>query len=195
LSRIGCTSFFPSKPLGCYGDGGTLFTDDDDMAQAAREIRIHGQSARYIHTRLGLGGRMDTLQCAVLLAKLPRLAWELERRHALGERYLRALGGLNLQCLAVRPERTCVWGQFTVMVDERARVQAALKEAGIPTAVHYPCPLHQQPAFSTFAPSGGCPVAERSAARVLSLPMSADLSESDQDRVIAALTACVGVRG
>ena len=195
LSTIGCTSFFPSKPLGCYGDGGALFTNDDVLAQAAREIRVHGQSARYTHTRLGVGGRMDTLQCAVLLAKLPRLAWELERRQALGARYQQALAGLNLQRLVVRDGRDCVWGQFTVMVDERERVQAALKAAGIPTAVHYPRPLHEQPAFAHFAPAGGCPVAERVATRCLSLPMSADLSEADQDRVIAALADAVGRRG
>lgn len=194
LSTIGCTSFFPSKPLGCYGDGGALFTDDDALAQASREIRIHGQSARYTHTRLGLGGRMDTLQCAVLLAKLPRLAWELERRAALGARYQQALVGLNLQRLVVREGRDCVWGQYTVFVDERERVQAALKEAGIPTAVHYPRPLHRQPAYEAYAPAGGCPEAEHAAARVLSLPMSADLTEADQDRVVAALAAAVGPR-
>ncbi|MFO1337497.1 MAG: DegT/DnrJ/EryC1/StrS family aminotransferase [Burkholderiaceae bacterium] len=194
LSTIGCTSFFPSKPLGCYGDGGALFTDDDVLAQASREIRIHGQSARYTHTRLGLGGRMDTLQCAVLLAKLPRLDWELQQRARLGERYQQALDGLALDRLAVRPGRDCVWGQFTVFVDERERVQAALKAAGIPTAVHYPRPLHQQPAYAAWAPAGGCPQAERVAARCLSLPMSADLSEADQDRVVAALASAVGRR-
>jgi UDP-2-acetamido-2-deoxy-ribo-hexuluronate aminotransferase len=194
LSTIGCTSFFPSKPLGCYGDGGALFTDDDALAQAAREIRVHGQSARYTHTRLGLGGRMDTLQCAVLLAKLPRLAWELDRRVLLGERYQQALAELNLQRLVVREGRGCVWGQYTVFVDERERVQAALKDAGIPTAVHYPVPLHRQPAYAAYAPAAGCPQAERAATRVLSLPMSADLREADQDRVVAALRAAVGPR-
>lgn len=195
LSTVGCTSFFPSKPLGCYGDGGALFTHDAALAQAAREIRVHGQSARYTHTRLGVGGRMDTLQCAVLLAKLQRLDWELQRRAALGERYRQALAALNAESIAVRPGRDCVWAQYTVFVDERDRVQAALKDAGIPTAVHYPRPLHQQPAYAAFAPAGGCPEAERAAARVLSLPMSADLSEADQDRVVAALAAAVGRRG
>jgi len=194
LSTFGATSFFPSKPLGCYGDGGALFTHDAALAQAAREIRVHGQSARYTHTRLGVGGRMDTLQCAVLLAKLPRLDWELERRAALGARYQQALAALKLDRLSVRSGRDCVWAQFTVFVDERERVQAMLKDAGIPTAVHYPRPLHQQPAYAAYAPAGGCPQAERAAARVLSLPMSADLDEADQDRVIAALTAAAGRR-
>ena len=120
LSTIGCTSFFPSKPLGCYGDGGALFTDDDALAQAAREIRVHGQSARYTHTRVGVGGRMDTLQCAVVLAKLPRLEWELQRRRDLGARYHARLTPLvetgRLRLLTVRPDRDSVWGQYTVRV-------------------------------------------------------------------------------
>ena len=191
-STIGCTSFFPSKPLGCYGDGGALFTDDDALAQAAREIRVHGQSARYTHTRVGVGGRMDTLQCAVVLAKLPRFAWELARRRALGARYHEVLAPLvarhaGFGLLAVRPDRDCVWGQYTVFVPQRAAVQAALQAAGIPTAVHYPKPLHLQIAYAGARAAGGCPVSVAAAARVMSLPMSPDLTEADQDRVVAAL--------
>ena len=124
------TSFFPAKPLGCYGDGGALFTDDDALAGAAREIRVHGQSARYTHTRVGVGGRMDTLQCAVVLAKLERFDWELQRRREIGARYGRLLAPLQargLGLLAVRPDRDCVWAQYTVFVPERAKVQAALE--------------------------------------------------------------------
>lgn len=194
LSTFGATSFFPSKPLGCYGDGGALFTADAALAQAAREIRVHGQSARYTHTRVGVGGRMDTLQCAVVLAKLPRFEWELARRRELGARYADLLAEVNVGLLAVRPDRNCVWGQYTVFVQERERVQAALKDAGIPTAVHYPRPLHQQAAYAAFAPAGGCPVAEHVAQTVMSLPMSPDLCEADQDRVVAALAAAVGRR-
>ena len=189
LSTFGATSFFPSKPLGCYGDGGALFTDDDRLAKAAREIRVHGQSARYTHTRLGVGGRMDTLQCAVLLGKLPRLPWELERRHALGERYRRLLRDVAVGQLSVRPDRDCVWAQFTVFVDDRARVQAALQAQGVPTAVHYPKPLHHQPAYAAHCCPECCPVSLQVSQQVLSLPMSADLSEADQDRVAAALRA------
>lgn len=185
LSTFGATSFFPSKPLGCYGDGGALFTDDAALAQAAREIRVHGQSQRYTHTRVGVGGRMDTLQCAVVLAKLERFDWEIERRLALGERYQQALAGLPLQRLAVRPDRDCVWAQFTVMVENRAAVQQALQAQGIPTAIHYPKPLHRQPAYAR--PELSLPHAEAAAERVLSLPMSPDLSEAQQDEVIAAL--------
>ena len=187
LSTFGATSFFPSKPLGCYGDGGALFTDDARLAQAAREIRVHGQSARYTHTRVGVGGRMDTLQCAVVLAKLPRLDWELQRRRELGARYHALLAELPLQTIAVRPDRDSVWGQYTVRVADRPALQARLQAAGIPTAVHYPRPLHRQVAYERFAPAGGCPVAERLADEVMSLPMSPDLTEADQDRVVAAL--------
>jgi UDP-2-acetamido-2-deoxy-ribo-hexuluronate aminotransferase len=194
LSTFGATSFFPSKPLGCYGDGGALFTDDDALAQAAREIRVHGQSARYRHTRLGVGGRLDTLQAAVLLAKLPRFEWELERRRSIGARYTRQLQGLaGLRTLAVRGDRDCVWGQYTVFVErDRDAVQAALKQAGIPTAVHYPLPLHHQPAYAVHCCPECCPASVAASQQVLSLPMSADLTEADQDRVVAALRVALG---
>lgn len=192
LSTWGATSFFPSKPLGCYGDGGALFTDDDALAQAAREIRVHGQSARYTHTRLGVGGRMDTLQCAVVLAKLERFDWEVEQRLKIGARYQQMLAGLPLQRLAVRADRDCVWAQFTVQLDERPRVQAALQAAGIPTAIHYPKPLHRQPAYARFWQGQPLPNAEAAAQRVISLPMSADLSEAQQDAVLLALRQALG---
>ena len=192
LSTWGATSFFPSKPLGCYGDGGALFTDDDALAQAAREIRVHGQSQRYTHTRVGVGGRMDTLQCAVVLGKLERFDWEIARRLAIGERYQRLLGALPLQRLAVREDRDCVWAQFTVQVDEREAVVQALKQAGIPTAIHYPRPLHRQPAYEQRCRvATPLPQAEAAARRVMSLPMSADLSEAQQDEVVAALRAAL----
>jgi len=194
LSTFGCTSFFPSKPLGCYGDGGAIFTSDDALAQACREIRVHGQSARYTHTRVGVGGRMDTLQCAIVLAKLERFEWELERRLALGERYRRQLAGIDgVQTLAVRPDRDCVWGQYTVLVDDRAALQAELKSRGIPTAVHYPRPIHRQAAYARYA-SGDLARSERASERVLSLPMSADLTEHDQDRVVRELAAACATR-
>jgi UDP-2-acetamido-2-deoxy-ribo-hexuluronate aminotransferase len=188
LSTFGATSFFPSKPLGCYGDGGALFTDDDALAQAAREIRVHGQSRRYHHTRIGVGGRMDTLQCAVVLAKLERFEWELQRRAALGARYDALLAGLpGLQRVAVRDDRDSVFAQYTVLLSQRDAVAALLNAEGIPTAVHYPLPLNQQPAFAAMCCPDCCPRSSDAAARVLSLPMSADLSEADQDRVVHAL--------
>lgn len=193
LSTIGCTSFFPSKPLGCYGDGGAMFTDDDALAQACREIRVHGQSARYTHTRVGVGGRMDTLQCAVVLAKLERFEWELAQRNVLGARYHALLQDSGVSLLAVRSDRDCVWAQYTVFVDDRAAVQAALHGQGIPTAVHYPLPLHHQPAYARLCCPDCCPRSVVAAARVMSLPMSADLSKADQDRIVAALLACAAV--
>jgi UDP-2-acetamido-2-deoxy-ribo-hexuluronate aminotransferase len=188
LSTLACTSFFPSKPLGCYGDGGAIFTSDAALAQACREIRVHGQSARYTHTRVGVGGRMDTLQCAIVLAKLERLDWEIAQRLALGARYSRLLADLpGLRALAVRVDRDCVWAQYTVMVDQRERVQAALSSHGIPTAVHYPKPLHHQAAYAAHGSPDGCPHSVRAAARVMSLPMSADLTPEQQDRVASEL--------
>jgi UDP-2-acetamido-2-deoxy-ribo-hexuluronate aminotransferase len=190
LSAIGCTSFFPSKPLGCYGDGGAIFTHDEALATAMREIRVHGQSGRYRHTRIGVGGRMDSIQCAVVLAKLGRFAWEIERRIEIGKRYDELLGP-RARPIKVKRDRTSVYAQYTVRVAERDRVQAQLKSQGIPTAVHYPVSLHQQPAYAALA--GGnergqsFPVSEKLAREVLSLPMSADLSREDQERVAGAL--------
>ncbi len=191
LSTIGCTSFFPSKPLGCYGDGGALFTDDDGIAQAAREIRVHGQSKRYHHTRIGVGGRMDTLQCAIVLAKLERFDWEVEQRLAIGERYRNLIrqSGAKVQLLEVKPDRDCVWAQFTVMVIDRAAVQQRLQAQGIPTAVHYPRPLNLQPAYAHLCCPDCTPESSAAAERVLSLPMSADLTAADMHRVVDALTA------
>ena len=192
LSTFGCTSFFPSKPLGCYGDGGAIFTSDDALAQACREIRVHGQSARYTHTRIGVGGRMDTLQCAIVLAKLERFEWEIARRLAIGERYGQLLAGVEgVSLLGRRSDRDCVWGQYTVFVDGRSDVQAALKARGVPTAVHYPKPIHRQPAYASWAPETGLTHSEQAGERVLSLPMSADLTEQDQDRVVLELAAAL----
>jgi UDP-2-acetamido-2-deoxy-ribo-hexuluronate aminotransferase len=189
LSTFGCTSFFPSKPLGCYGDGGAIFTSDDRLALACREIRVHGQSARYTHTRLGVGGRMDTLQCAVVLGKLDRFDWEVERRKALGQRYREAIQGslAPVELLTVRPDRDCVWAQFTVMAAQRDTLVTRLKAQGVPTAVHYPKPLHRQPAYAPYGANAACPQSETAATRVLSLPMSADLTDEQLTRVVEAL--------
>lgn len=192
-SLIGCTSFFPSKPLGCYGDGGAIFTPDEGLAKAMREIRTHGQERRYHHTRVGVGGRMDTLQCAIVLAKLERFAWELERRKAVGDYYTARLGDLGIETIAVREDRSSVWGQYTIFVQDRARVQAELAERNVPTAVHYPCPLHLQPAYAHCDPEARLPISEQVSQLVLSLPMSADLKREDQDRVVEAVSHAVGV--
>jgi len=189
LSTVGCTSFFPTKPLGCYGDGGALFTNDDAIAAAAREIRVHGQSARYVHTRIGLGGRMDTLQCAVVLGKLEQFGWEVEQRQKIAARYGRLISGLadRAVCPVIRADRTSVYAQYTVQVHERAAIQSALKDAGIPTAVHYPVPMHQQPAYAALGAYPAMPVSERLAERVISLPMDAYIAESDQRTIVEQL--------
>lgn len=192
LSAIGCTSFFPSKPLGCYGDGGAIFTDDAELAQVLREIRTHGQAGRYNHVRIGLGGRMDTLQCAVILAKLEKFEWELERRMALGQRYNCLFDERGIERVAQRDDRTSVFAQYTIFLDERDSVQAALGDAGIPTAVHYPAPINEQPAYRDICVLGELPNAELLSRRVLSLPMHAYLDEATQDRIVEAVSEATG---
>jgi UDP-2-acetamido-2-deoxy-ribo-hexuluronate aminotransferase len=195
LSTIGCTSFFPSKPLGCYGDGGAIFSNDAQFDQACREIRVHGQSARYHHTRIGVGGRMDTLQCAILLAKLERFDWELTRRNELAQQYADEIRARRAQAeiLAIRPDRTSAWAQYTILVDERDEVQRKLRDLGIPTAVHYPRALHQQPAYEKlYAGTRSFPRSEAVALRVISLPFSADLDPVQQQRIVSALVSVTG---
>jgi UDP-2-acetamido-2-deoxy-ribo-hexuluronate aminotransferase len=192
LSTIGCTSFFPSKPLGCYGDGGALFTSDDALARAAREIRVHGQSRRYVHTRIGVGGRMDTLQCAIVLAKLERFEWEIEQRQRAAAAYDAVFSG-RLQRIGRHRDRTSAYAQYTVAVDERERVQAALQAQGIPTAVHYPVPMHLQPAYVKLCRAGACPVTLDMSARVMSLPMGPYLDDAVAREVAEAVLAAAGV--
>lgn len=197
LSTIGSTSFFPSKPLGAYGDGGALFTNDEGLAKLMREIRVHGQDRRYHHPRLGVNGRLDTLQAAVLLAKLDVFADEVAARARLGARYsqLIAEAFADVQDPQRRisgpwldPANTSVYAQYTVEVPNRERVEQRMKEQGIPTAVHYPVPLHQQPVFAGLkVASGSLPVSELAAARVMSLPMHPYLTEDQQVRVVQAL--------
>lgn len=187
LSTIGCTSFFPSKPLGCYGDGGAIFTSDETIAQACREIRVHGQSQRYLHTRVGVGGRMDTIQCAIVLAKLERFDWEVEKRLAIGAQYNTSLDHIGLPRVAQRLDRTSVYGQYTVFCSDRSFVQQHLAEAGVPTSVHYPVPLNEQPAYKHLCCSTCTPVAQKIAKQVMSLPMSPNLSTQDLNGVINAL--------
>jgi len=192
LSTIGCTSFFPSKPLGCYGDGGACFTNDDALAEAMLELRNHGQSARYLHTRIGINGRLDTLQAAVLLAKLEIFDEELVARAEVADRYTALLKDA-VQTPTVLSDRTSAWAQYTIQVDERASVERSLREAGIPTAVHYPMPLHRQPVYADMGlPLGTFPHAERAAARVLSLPMHPWLQPAQIEQICEGVKAAVG---
>lgn len=210
-STIGCTSFFPSKPLGCYGDGGAIFTDDDAIAEATRMIRVHGQKERYAHERIGVGGRMDTLQCAIVLAKWPRFEREVRQRETLGRRYTcslaaagappletaavgRASAAPPLALLSLRPSRTSVFAQYTVVVRDREAVRARLTASGIPTAVHYPLPINEQPAY-VAGDNAPTPVAAWLARHVMSLPMGPDLAVADQDHVLHSLLEACGVDG
>jgi UDP-2-acetamido-2-deoxy-ribo-hexuluronate aminotransferase len=203
LSSIGCTSFFPSKPLGAYGDAGACFTDDDEVAKRLREIRNHGQDRRYHHPRLGLNARIDTLQAAVLLAKLPMFPHEVAARVRIGARYSELLQDRGAVSSAngdgavltpfVTPGNESVFAQYTIQVDDRDRVSAALAADGIPTAVHYPVPLNDQPVFQPSLERFGTPISARVAQRVMSLPMHPYLSDEDQVRIVDAVAEAAGL--
>lgn len=193
VTLIGSTSFFPAKPLGCYGDGGALFTNDDALAGKMRAIRTHGGQKRHHHPFLGMNGRFDTLQAAVLLAKFPHFQAEVEVRGRIGARYTELLSSVlhSPQSVpAVLPGNTHVYAQYTLRVPNRDAVGEKLKAHGIPTAVYYPKCLHEQPVFAACGYKwGDFPEAERASREVLSLPMHPFLSESDQDAIVAALGA------
>lgn len=199
LTTIGSTSFFPSKPLGAYGDGGALFTNDDALAKVMREIRVHGQEKRYYHSRIGINGRLDTIQAAVLLAKMDRFDWEVQQRSKLGERYTQLINTpplpagegntttekRNIITPYIEPHNTSVYAQYTVRVKNREHVQQKLQESGIPTAVHYPVPLHMQPAFAYLGENeGSYPVSEALSKEVMSLPMGPDLTAGQQEKIV-----------
>lgn len=186
LTTIGCTSFFPSKPLGCYGDGGAIFTNDDELATILRQIARHGQDRRYHHLRVGVNSRLDTLQAAILLPKLELLDEEIQLRNQVAENYTRLLNEAAVSTVPfVEKHNKSAWAQYTIRVERREQVQEKLKEAGIPTAVHYPIPLNNQPAVSDE--SAFLPVGDEAAEQVVSLPMHPYLAEEDQARVVESL--------
>lgn len=197
--RVGCfaplttTSFFPAKPLGCYGDGGAVVALDPDDAAILRSVRVHGSGTdKYDNVRLGINGRLDTLQAAVLLAKLAIFDDELERRDAVARRYTAALSG-SIVTPTVPDGVTSAWAQYTVRVPDRSTVAAAMDDRGIPTAVYYPLPLHRQGAYRAYpVGAGGMAATDRAADEVLSLPMHPYLSAVDQDLVVDALRARAG---
>jgi dTDP-4-amino-4,6-dideoxygalactose transaminase len=196
LGTIGAatsTSFFPAKPLGCYGDGGAVFTNDDELAAIMRSLRVHGQgSDKYDNVRIGMNGRLDTMQAAVLIEKLKIFPDEIAARDRVAKRYNEMLGDVATVPL-VAEGNTSVWAQYTLRVPNRDAVAAALKAKGIPTAIYYPKPLHQQTAYNKFPCAGnGVPVAERLAGEVLSLPMHPYLEEAVQDRIITAVREALG---
>jgi dTDP-4-amino-4,6-dideoxygalactose transaminase len=197
LAPLTTTSFFPAKPLGCYGDGGAVFAESADDDMVLRSVRVHGSGTdKYDNTRIGINGRLDTLQAAVLLEKLRIFTDELAARQRVADRYtdrLTAHAGERVVTPGLEDGCTSAWAQYTMRVDDRDEVAARLRSEGIPTAVYYPRPLHQQTAYRDFpCGPGGLPVSERLADEVLSLPMHPYLTEADQDRVVAAVAAAVG---
>ena len=188
LSLIGCTSFFPAKPLGCYGDGGACFTNDTDIALRLKELRNHGQDRQYHHPRIGINGRMDGMQAAVILAKMEIFDDEVAARARIGARYSELLQDSACVTPAIADGYTSVYAQYTLQVDNRDAVRKALQDAGIPSAVYYPITLDQQPALAGRSRiSGDLEVAHTLQDKVMSLPMHPYLDETTQDRVVAAL--------
>ena len=187
VTSIGSTSFFPAKPFGCFGDGGALFVNDDALAEKIKAIRTHGALKRHQHPLLGKNGRFDTLQAAVLLAKLPHFEWEVKERARIGARYSESLGSV---CIVpeVVSGNTHVYAQYTIRVPDRDKMAEQLKAANIPSAVYYPKCLHEQPVFASLGYKlGDFPESEKASREVISLPMHPFLSEADQDLVISTI--------
>ncbi|QIM68780.1 DegT/DnrJ/EryC1/StrS family aminotransferase [Basfia succiniciproducens] len=186
LTTISCTSFFPSKPLGCYGDGGAIFTNDDELANVIRQVARHGQDRRYHHIRVGVNSRLDTLQAAILLPKLAILDDEIAARQRVAENYTRLFNqaGVNTTPF-IEAHNQSAWAQYTIQVDNRADVQEKLKTLGIPTAVHYPIPLNKQPAVADSRIH--LPVGDLIAERVMSLPMHPYLTPEEQQKIVQSL--------
>jgi len=187
ITTIGCTSFFPSKPLGCYGDGGACFTNDVELAKKMNEIRTHGQSKRYYHTRLGINGRLDTLQAAILLEKLAIFPEEVQLRQQVAKHYQQLLPA-ELRKPIIKNHNTSIYAQYTIEVSNRSELQKELQNRGVPTAVHYPLGLHQQPIFKKLYPSEQTfPITENAANRVMSIPMHPYLTLEEQQKICKAL--------
>jgi UDP-2-acetamido-2-deoxy-ribo-hexuluronate aminotransferase len=190
LGDISTTSFFPAKPLGCYGDGGAVFTNDDHYADIMRSLRIHGQTKRYYHKYIGMGGRLDTMQAAVLNVKLKHYPQDLALRQEVAQKYTEALENKEFILPVVKADRTSSWAQYSIRVKERDAVQEKLKEAGIPTAVHYPVPLHLQEAFGYLGnKKGDFPISEAVADEIMSLPMNPYVSDEETAYIAQHLTA------
>lgn len=192
LTTIATTSFFPSKPLGCYGDGGAVFTNDDELAQKIRWIRVHGQDKRYHHAVLGLNGRLDTLQAGVLLAKMRIFAKEVVLREQVAKRYDQLFADANCTTPFIANGNTSVYAQYTLVVDDRDGLIKHLNANDVPTAVHYPIPLHKQPIFVNNYHGQDLSISEKIAAKVVSLPMHPYLDAATQDKIVATVKEFIG---
>lgn len=189
LGDISCTSFFPAKPLGCYGDGGALFTNDDSLAEKIKSLRLHGQTERYHHQYVGIGGRLDTIQAAVLLVKLRHYPKDLALRQAVAEKYTQSLSKSNCLLPKVIDDRTSAWAQYSIRVQNRETMQEHLKQQGIPTAIHYPMPLHLQECFKYLGYSKeDFPISEKIAKEIMSLPMNPYVTDEEIGYISAVLT-------
>jgi UDP-2-acetamido-2-deoxy-ribo-hexuluronate aminotransferase len=187
LGDISTTSFFPSKPLGCYGDGGAVFTNNEEYANKIKLLRVHGQNKRYHHKYIGIGGRLDTMQAAILLAKLPYFKKELKDRQKVADHYTNGLSQI-LQTPVIKPNRSSAWAQYTLRVKNRDTLQIKLKENGIPTSVFYPIPLHLQECFQYLHhQQGDFPISEKASNEVMSIPMNPFLTNDQIDYVINKL--------
>ena len=193
IGDAAATSFFPAKPLGCYGDGGACFTNDDGLKEKLLSLRMHGQGRdRYEHVAIGLNSRLDTIQAAILIEKLKIFEDEIDKRNVVAQRYTQAFAGSNrIKTPVVLEGVTSTCAQYTLQVADRARFQADLKQAGVPTMVYYPIPLSRQPAYAAY-PGVATPVSEALCGHVVSLPMHPYLDEDAQDRVIDAVLATAG---
>lgn len=185
FSLIGCTSFFPSKPLGCYGDGGAIFTNDDELAGRMRQIRLHGQNVKHDHRLIGINGRMDTMQAAILLEKLLLFSIECEGRREVGRRYDALLSGMpGIQIPAIAEGNQSVYAQYTILLQQRDRLSKRLESVGIPSMAYYTGPLHLQGAFADLGyKRRDFPITERVCSRCLSLPMSSYVSSTEQEQI------------
>jgi dTDP-4-amino-4,6-dideoxygalactose transaminase len=196
MAPITATSFFPAKPLGCYGDGGAIFTDDEETLSVLKSLRVHGQGRdKYDNVRIGINGRMDTLQAAILIQKLAVFEDEIVARQRVAKRYADGLSDVA-QVQKIEDGATSVWAQYTIRLGNRDHVVSRLKEAGVPTAIYYPIPLHRQTPYQQYpAAPAGLPASERLAGEVLSLPMHPYLKDADQTMIIDAVKTAVAVAG
>ena len=191
FSTIACTSFFPAKPLGCFGDGGAVFTNNNALAEKIKSLRVHGQIQPYTHKHIGLSARLDNLQAAVLLIKLKSYNETINMRQAAAERYQRMLNNI-IETPVVKSYNTSVWAQYSIKIPSRDMIKSKLKEFGIPTAVYYPKPLHLQKCFEYLGyKTGDFPVSEKTAKEIISLPINPYITEVEQEFIVEELKKCL----